>query len=287
MTADVPLGDITNAWSFPPWPSGMLLLTAVIYLRGWWRVRQRRLRELPVWRALAFCSGLFAVWLVLASPIDALDDFLLVAHMTQHLVLMSVGPPLIVLGAPTVPMLQGLPRFVIRRGLSHFFRRRWFHAFINLLTHPAFAWLSMNIAYLGWHVPAAYELTLRSENWHNTEHLIFFLTSIAFWWRVIEPWPSHNRLSRWMVVPYMVSADLVNTMLSAFLVFCGKVVYPSYAEAPRVTDLSALNDQIAAGAEMWVLGSMIFLVPAMYTLHRVLSPKPSRQRRAELNRKPA
>jgi putative membrane protein len=287
MTADIPLGDIASAWSFPPWPSGTLILTAAIYLRGWWRVRQRRSRELPAWRALVFCLGLAAIWLVLASPIDALDDYLLVAHMTQHLVLMSVGPPLIVLGAPTVPLLQGLPRFIIRRGLSFFFRRRWFHSLINFLTHPTFAWLSMNIAYLGWHIPAAYELTLRSEGWHNLEHIIFVLTSTAFWWRVIEPWPSHNRLSRWMVLPYMISADLVNTLLSASLAFSGRVVYPSYEAAPRVMNLSALNDQIAAGAEMWVLGSIIFLIPAAFVLHRILSPKSSRQRRATLSRKPA
>lgn len=279
MTADLPIGDIARAWSFPPWPSGALILTAALYLRGWWKIRSSRTHELPPWRAAAFCCGLAAIWFVLASPIDALDDFLLLAHMTQHFVLMSVGPPLIVLGAPTVPLLQGLPRFVVRHGLSQVMRRQWFHEVTKFFAHPAFGWLSMNLAYLCWHIPAAYELTLRSEPWHNTEHICFVLTSIAFWWTVIEPWPSRSPWSRWAVIPYLVTADLINTGLSAFLSFCGRVIYPSYAVAPRVTNLSPLNDQVAAGAEMWVLGSTIFLIPAMVILHQLLTRKPVRIQR--------
>jgi putative membrane protein len=276
MTADLPINDIARAWSFPPWPSGTLILTGAIYLRGWWRIRTTRSEELPPWRAIAFCCGLAAIWLVLASPIDALDDFLLLAHMTQHLVLMSVGPPLLVLGAPTVPLLQGLPRVVVRHGLGRLLRQHWLHAITKFLTHPVFGWLSMNLAYLGWHVPAAYELTLHSEPWHNVEHICFLLTSIAFWWTVIEPWPSRSPWSRWAVLPYLVTADLVNTGISAFLSFCGRVLYPSYAEAPRLINLSPLNDQIAAGAEMWVLGSTIFLIPAMIILHQLFTKKEMR-----------
>lgn len=282
MTAEVPIDDIATAWSCPPWPLAAMLLTGGLYLRGWLRIRHRRSQELPGWRAIAFFGGLASLWLAIASPIDELDDVLLVAHMTQHLILMSVAPPLLVLGAPTVPILQGLPRILIRRGLSHLLKRRWFHGFTRFLSHPAFGWLSMNIAYLGWHVPAAYELTLRSEPWHNFEHICFLLTSIAFWWTVIQPWPSRSPWSRWAVIPYLVTADLVNTGISAFLTFCGRVVYPSYAEAPRVSSLSALNDQIAAGAEMWVLGSTIFLITAMVILHQLFS---SDRRRRTIKRR--
>jgi len=248
MTAELPVEDLARAWSFPPWPSGALILTAAIYLRGWWRLRLFRRRELPAWRAICFCSGMFSIWIAIASPIDAMDDVLLLAHMTQHLILMSVGPPLIVLGAPSVPLLQGLPRIFVRYVLGAFLRQRWFHALTRVIAHPVFGWLSMNLAYLGWHVPVAYELTLHSESWHNIEHICFLLTSIAFWWSVIQPWPSRSPWSRWAIIPYLVTADLVNTGISAFLTFCGRVLYPSYAEAPRITNLSPLNDQVSAGA---------------------------------------
>jgi cytochrome c oxidase assembly factor CtaG len=68
----------------------------------------------------------------------------------------------------------------------------------------------------------------------------------------------------------------VNTGLSAFLCFSGRLLYPSYGEVPRLLGLSALNDQIAAGAFMWVLGSTVFLIPAMALVMQLLSPRRQR-----------
>jgi len=121
----------------------------------------------------------------------------------------------------------------------------------------------MNIAYLAWHVPVMFELAFLSEAVHNFEHLCFFLTSVAFWWVVLAPWPSQPRWPRWSMIPYLLTADIVNTVLSATLAFSGKVLYPFYAAAPRLTSLTPLKDQIAAGAEMWVLNSIVFLIPSV------------------------
>jgi cytochrome c oxidase assembly factor CtaG len=261
------------AWSFPMLPFIALSVLAVIYLRGWRAARRTRPYVLPAWRASAFICGLMSVWLALASPIDALDDFLLTVHMIQHFILMSVAPPLIVLGAPTVPLLRGIPRWLIRAVLGPLFRRHWIDRIGRFLTHPIVAWLGMNIAYLGWHVPAAFELTFRSERIHDLEHLCFFLTSIAFWWVVLAPWPSQPRWARWTVIPYLLSADIVNTILSATLTFSGRVLYPSYAQAERICSLSPLRDQIAAGAEMWVLNSIVFSIPAVILTVAMLSPR--------------
>jgi cytochrome c oxidase assembly factor CtaG len=235
-------------------------------------LQHTRARELPRWRAVCFLGGLLALWIALASPIDALDDFLLSAHMLQHFILMSVAPPLLVLGAPLVPMLRGLPRWMVR-GLRPVFASRTVHKVAHALAHPAVAWLVMNVAYLGWHVPQAFELTLRSEAWHNTEHMCFLFTSIAFWWVIVEPWPSRTRWSRWMVIPYLLTADVVNTILSAVLAFSGKVLYPSYAAAERISRLTPLKDQVLAGSEMWVLNSLVFLVPVAVIVVRMLSPR--------------
>jgi cytochrome c oxidase assembly factor CtaG/ferredoxin len=218
-------------------------------------------------------GGLAVFWLSLASPIDALGQFLLVAHMTQHLALMSVAPPLIVLGAPTVPLLRGLPRLWIRSDLSVWMTSPAVERLRRFLMHPLFGWLSMNVAFLGWHVPAAYELALRSNAWHDVEHGCFFFSSLLFWWFVVQPWPSHSSWPRWAVLPYLASADLVNTLLSAFLSFCGRVVYPTYAAVPRLFGISPLDDQIAAGPEMWVIGSLIFLVPAGIVTLQLLHPR--------------
>lgn len=266
-------GGILRAWSFPLLPLVAIFIAALVYLRGWRAANRTRQRELPVWRAVSFMGGLLSLWIALASPIDALDDFLLSAHMIQHFILMSVAPPLIVLGAPTVPLLRGLPRSLIRALSGPLFRTQWLHRAGRFISHPVVAWLAMNVAYLGWHVPPAFELTFRSERIHDLEHLCFFLTSIAFWWVVFSPWPTRPRWARWTVIPYLLAADIVNTILSATLVFSGRVLYPSYALAERINSLTPLRDQIAAGAEMWVLNSLVFLVPAMVLTVNMLSPR--------------
>lgn len=272
--ADTPPVNILAAWSFPLVPFLALSLLGLLYLRGWPLARRTRPHELPTWRAVSFFAGLMSLWIALASPIDALDDFLLSAHMIQHFILMSVAPPLIVLGAPAVPLLRGLPRRVIRAFLRPLFRARWFHSVARLVVHPVSAWLAMNIAYLGWHVPAIFELTFRSEQIHNFEHFCFFATSVAYWWVVFAPWPNRRRWPAWTVIPYLLSADIVNTILSATLAFSGRVLYPSYAHAERVSSLTALQDQIAAGAEMWFLNSAVFLTPAVLFVFRVLTSDP-------------
>ncbi|MGA8743203.1 MAG: cytochrome c oxidase assembly protein [Terracidiphilus sp.] len=267
------LGDLLRTWSLPMMPLITLSISLVLYLHGWMAARATRGRELPVWRAACFVAGVLSLWVALASPIDALDDYLLAAHMIQHFILMSIAPPLIVLGAPVVPLLRGMPRFLMRRGLRPVFRARWLRAVMGTVTHPVFAWIAMNVAYLGWHVPAAFELTFRSEAIHNFEHVCFFATSLAFWWVVLSPWPARARWPRWAMIPYLLSADILNTVLSATLVFSGRVLYPSYVDAPRVCFLTPLKDQAAAGAEMWVLNSLVFLIPAVVIAAKELSPR--------------
>ena len=267
------LGNMLCSWSVPKVPLISLSIALVLYLRGWRAARVTRGRELPAWRAASFVAGLVMLWIALASPIEAVDDYLLAAHMIQHFILMSIAPPLIVLGAPVVPMLRGVPRVLIRRWLQPVFRAGWLRAVAHVVTHPVFAWIAMNSAYLGWHVPSVFEMTFRSEGVHGFEHICFFATSLAFWWAVLSPWPMRALWPRWAMIPYLLSADILNTVLSATLAFSGRVLYRSYAAAPRVCSLTALKDQVAAGAEMWVLNSLVFLIPAVAIAAKELSPR--------------
>lgn len=262
-----------SAWSFPITPFIGIMLTAILYVRGFAHARRTRPIQLPNWRAVSLLSGLIALWLALASPIDALDDYLLAAHMIQHFILMSVAPPLIVLSAPAVPILRGLPRPLIRGIVGPLLRNRAFHAALRFLTHPVTAWLLMNVVYLAWHVPAMFELTFRSDRIHDFEHFCFFSTSLLFWWIVLAPWPARPRWPRWAIIAYLFSADVVNTLLSAVLTFSTHVLYSSYAAAPRISFLTPLKDQAAAGAEMWVLNSIVFLIPAIAFTMQLLTPR--------------
>ncbi len=251
------------SWSVPPAATFALVLTALVYLRGWLLMRQAGVPFVPLWRAVSFLLGLLSLWVALASPLDTFSGFVLTAHMLQHMMLMMLAPPLILLGAPVVPLVRGLPVFAAREFAGPFLNWRVANRVGHALTHPIVALLLMGTVMFAWHTPRLYELALASSSWHQVEHACFFLASLVFWWPVIQPWPSRARWPRWAVVPYLLVADLENTALAAILVFSDRLLYPSYAAVPRLFGFSALHDQAAAGAVMWVMGSLAFVLPAI------------------------
>lgn len=263
--------SLITDWDIPPAATVALVIVAFVYVRGWLALRRTRPNQIPAWRLFFFFMGLVAIFVAVSSSLDTYSETLLFMHMAQHFVLMSVAPPLIVLGCPFVPMLRGLPRPIVRWIIGPLFRSPVLHRAQKLFSRLPFAWLAMNVTYLGWHIPKAYEFALASENWHNFEHFCFFATSVLFWWPVVQPWPARHRFNSWMIIPYLLTADLVNTGLSAFLCFSGRLLYPSYARVDRPFGLDALEDQVAAGAFMWVFGSVVFLIPAIYLTARFLS----------------
>ncbi len=218
---------------------------------------------LPTWRAACFVSGLLCLWIALASPLDTFSGFLLTAHMLQHMALMMLAPPLILLGEPLIPVVRGMPRFAAREFAGPLLNSRTMQRIGRLLIHPVFTLLLMAAVMFAWHVPALYQLALRSSAWHEFEHGCFFFASLLFWWPVIQPWPSHAWWPRWAMVPYLLIADLQNTILSAILVFSDRMLYPAYGLLPTAFGASPLQDQVAAGAIMWVMGSLVFIVPAV------------------------
>src|SRR5215813_1985926 len=96
------------ASQFPVWFTFMVILTAVVYLRGWRRLHSTSLYPVPAWRACSFIIGLISMWVATASKIASLDHQLLTAHMIQHLLLMTFAAPLILLGEPAMLLLDGL-----------------------------------------------------------------------------------------------------------------------------------------------------------------------------------
>jgi cytochrome c oxidase assembly factor CtaG len=203
--------------------------------------------------------------------------------MIQHLVLMMVVPPLLLLGAPLLPLLRGLPRPVLQYGLSHVFASTVLQRLGRFLTHPLVCLLAFTVSNVAWHVPGLYETALQSEFWHDVQHVCFLGTGLLFWWPVVQPWPSRLRWPQWTMIPYLLFADIQNTALSAFLIFSERVLYPTYAAVPRLWGITALDDQAAAGAIMWVPGSVIFLVPVAVVAIRLLDPARTRPSREENN----
>jgi cytochrome c oxidase assembly factor CtaG/ferredoxin len=248
-----------------------LVTSLILYLRGWLMLHRALPARFPAWRLFAFAGGLVALWLAIASPLDAFSSLLLSAHMVQHLLLMSVVPPLILLGAPLLPLLRGLPRKIARDGVGPFLIWPALRRFGNTVTHPLTGWIVMAVTLISWHVPAAFDLALRSPGWHKVEHACFLGASILFWWPVVRPFPSRPRWPLWSVPVYLLAADLLNTGLSAILTFSDRVLYRPYLDVPRLFGTTALSDQSCAGVIMWVPGSLVFLVPAALIAIQCLS----------------
>ena len=279
---DSPLQVALHEWSPPIFVNVAVAASLYFYIVGWLRLRRSAhaapgLAAPPLTASalVAYCSGFLALWLAIGSPLEAVDDASLLAHMTQHLLLMLVAPPLILLGAPTLPLLHGLPRAFVRSTgpLGGFLRSRAARALGDFLSRPVVCWLAAIIAMIAWHVPAAFELALRSNSWHEVEHATFLATSLMFWWPVIQPWPSPARVSRWAIPLYLLLAMIAGSTVSAYLTFSDRVLYPSYTQAPRLfASLTALDDQVLAGALMWVAMTIVLLIPAVGITIKLLSP---------------
>lgn len=274
-----PIQSALLAWSLAVPITLVLVLAGCVYLRGWFYLQSAFPNAIPVWRAFAFLSGLFCVWIAAGSPLAAFDEELLSVHMIQHLLLMTASPPLILLGAPALPFLHGLPRRVVRGGLGPVLRWLPVQRLGRILTNPVFCWLAAATALIGWHLPAAYALGLRSARWHEIEHVCFFAAGLLFWWPVVQPWPGVARYSRWSIVLYLFLATLPCDALSAFLAFCDRVVYTFYLSVPRQFGISPLQDQEFAGALMWVCVTFAYLIPAVFLTTTLLSsPRAEEQR---------
>lgn len=247
-----------------------LLLTALLYARGWVQLRRRLPHRFGWGQLLAFMAGLDLIFVALVSPLDAWAAGSLLAHMVQHLLLMMAVPPLIWLGAPVAPLLRGLPGPLAKVVIISVLTWAPLRGVGRVLTHPAVCWLAFTIATWAWHVPALYELAVRSHAWHHVEHACFLATGLLFWWPVVQPWPSRPRWPRWAMVPYLLLAEVQSTVLAALFVFAGRVIYPTYAAAQG--GAAALQDQVIAGVLMWGLGSLTSLVPAVWLVMRLLAP---------------
>ncbi len=250
-----------SSWELNPWVLMPTICLAALYARGWWQLHRRAPHRFHFSQLTAFYAGLITVVFALCSPLHAYAGWLLTVHMIQHLLLMMVAPPLILLGAPYLPLLAGFPRDLMRDAVAPILSSPVLRTVARFVTHPLFCWFAFISINVGWHLPAMYELALRSSFWHEVEHISFLSTALLFWWPIIQPYPWTTRTPRWMVIPYLVLADFQNTALSAFLIFYERVVYPTYAVVPRISDLTPLADQAAAGAIMWVASSIVFLVP--------------------------
>src|SRR5581483_6106008 len=213
-------------WSFEPTVIAGIGILLIAYVAG--VILPRRA---SVWKMVSFVAGMAVLFLALQSPLDRLgDEYLLSLHMTQHLLLVLVVPPL---------LLYGTPDWVVR----------------PLVGLPVVSALA--------HLPNFFDLTLQNQDVHIVEHLLFIATGILAWWPVLSPLRELPSLSYPFQMLYLFLQTLPCSLVGALITLSGDVLYTPYAAAPRIWHSTVMGDQQIAGLIMWIGGSLYYFLGFM------------------------
>lgn len=248
---------------------------AGLYALGWWRLSRRARGAVAPWRPVCAAGAVASLAIALLSPLDGLADVLFSVHMLQHLLLIAVAAPALLLADPFPVALWALPR-PLRRGLGRLLGRGgWLRRLGRAVTPMGAAWLSYAAILWLWHLPAAYDAALRSRLLHDLEHLLFFGSAVLFWWPVIDPAPRVRPPASFGArIVYLVLAAFQGAALGLLLTLSPRVLYATYGGAPAPWGIDPLEDQAWGGVLMWGLGSVIEMAAVLLLLMRLFGPGP-------------
>ncbi|MBI2166135.1 MAG: cytochrome c oxidase assembly protein [Chloroflexi bacterium] len=254
------MGLFLGQWSRDPFVLLALALLVAAFAAGLWRLRGRtRPAHRPV-REGYLLAAFATLILALVSPIDSYADDLFSIHMAQHMLLMMVAAPLLLLASPMPAFLWGLPRawrYALGRLLT---RRGSLRRLLGFLTQPQVAWLTFALVTWAWHIPDAYDAALRIRPVHYLQHLTMFSAAALFWWPIIGPAPFRSRLSYPMRWAYLLLATVQTIPLGIMLTFSNALWFPSYGASTAALGIDPIADQHLGGIIMWVGGKMMYLI---------------------------
>jgi putative membrane protein len=248
-----------SAWDLDPLVIGLIVGAAVCYARGIASLRRSGRAPISNLRALAFYGGLGVAAIALISPLGALADTLFSAHMVQHLLLILCVAPLIIFGAPVLPVILCLP-VPVRRTLHRLRHGR--PSLLGFAVAPITAVVLHAVAMWSWHLPTLYEAGLRNEMLHGLEHASFLVTAILIWSIVI---PAPKRPPRFAAaIGVTFATALQSGALGGILTFATAALYPVHSSGASLWNLTLLEDQQLAGVIMWIpAGAVYFLAMAV------------------------
>jgi len=236
-----------------------LVLTAWVYLWGMRKVWARAGADHGITRRNYFCffGALLALFIALVSPLEATSQELFSAHMVQHLILLMVAAPLLVLSDFPLAVLWALPRRRAQQLGQAWNQSRLVAQPRQIVGSPIFAWLAFAIAFWVWHAPALFEAALQNPALHALEHLVFLGAAVLFWWVLFRRnEPRHRRYG--MAVLYLFATTLQTGILGALMTFTTQPWYAYYAPFTAAWGLMPLQDQQLAGLIMWFPGNAVF-----------------------------
>ena len=213
-----------------------------------------RPRPFPRWRIASFASGTLVLWAALV-PLDVYADRRFALHMVQHLLLMLVAAPLLLLGTPLLLARLAAPA-PWQRPLGRALR----HPAIHALQFPVLTWSALAAVMWGSHYSALYETALENPLMHGIEHALYLGAALLFWLPVVGAEPSPWRMSHPLRLLYLMVAGPPNVFLALSLYQSTRPLYQHYEVLNLLAGQSALADQRAGAAVMWILGGIPFLV---------------------------
>lgn len=236
-----------HGWFGDVEPAAALALLAGLYAAVVYAKRKAGARMITRSGVFCFSAGVIVVSIALVSPLESWSEQLFVAHMTQHLLLATVAPPLLVLGVPQSD-------FALRAGQLRLWR---------FVIRPPVACALHAVAIWAWHAPALYERALESDALHALEHVSFVGTGVLLWWSILRP-PRERASSRDTALLSGIAVLFVTAMqtgaLGALLALSRHVLYPVQSIAASVWNLTPLDDQRLAGLVMWVIGGVLYVI---------------------------
>ena len=256
-------------------PVILVIVAAILYwLGGRGGPVGRRERAERRWRTPVFALGLLVILVAVSPPVDRLSDSLFSMHMVQHVLLIEVAAPLIVLGKPWSRMWRPFPLSTRRAVAGSVVGSRW----VGWLVAPVVAFVLMNGVFVAWHVPVLYDAALDHPVLHDLEHFTFFATALLFWAQLLGDGPFKARLTLPWRATYAVGAMVVGWGLAVVIAMARTPIYAHYAElAHRPWGLSALADQQLAAGVMWVPASVPWTVIAIVCVYGWLDPESRRR----------
>lgn len=252
---------LLTSWQLAPLVSAGLVLAALLYGWGAWRVRRDHpARPWPTRSALAFYAGLAVIGLATQSFVGVYDDVLFSVHMAQHLLLIMVAPVLLIWGRPVTLLLHAS-----RNPLHTWAKRAVRSRAAGVLTAPMFALPAYTAVIVGTHLTGFMNTVLLHAWAHDLEHALYLVAGYLYFLPLVGREPIRWQLAtpaRAMVMLFGMPAD---TFTGLVLLMYTAEPFPAYAAAHRSWGPSLLTDLHNGGVIMWLGGDflMAFLIIGM------------------------